>query len=564
MKLILLLLFLISNSIFALDINKYEIPIQIDDYNLINKIDEDLKLPYPILFIHGLNSSSKAWQEMNDFLTKEQKLKYGGTFHFCLNYDGNNSIANKKLYPETNADIGLFKSDRSAGDFYLMNFNIDRNGIIDEENPSFNDVLSNESAISKQAVALKYAIQNILQMTGKKKVILFGHSMGGLASREYIQNNEYWLEYGEHSVAKLITTGTPHGGYQGVNSSIITGINERSEAYRDLRHSFYISEEKGVYLYGGQENSKIMNQNLLQDFYNFDVNCNGIINEKIIGLNQRQLPNNLDYSYIVGICNGCPVSNIGDGVVRQENANLNNFYDLGDQRNEFIIQKTAISQIHTELPNLTDINLRALDEPSILGLAYNLESNNNYLGYIQEQALIKKQDYDLDSYLISEPSNFMKFTIQNSLQDTLFAYIFNKEQKIVKSEYLLAAKNMFLFDNIKNEEVHLVLMSKTNSNSYKTPYTIKYENLLSIKDKNENNNIINIYPLPSTDFIYIDVIGSYNYNVNIYDVLGNKVEEIENYKNNEKINLASLKNGIYSIIIQNNNLIYTEKIIINK
>ena len=43
------------------------------------------------------------------------------------------------------------------------------------------------------------------------KVILVGHSMGGLAAREYIQNSMHWLT-GNHRVAKLVTSGTPHQG----------------------------------------------------------------------------------------------------------------------------------------------------------------------------------------------------------------------------------------------------------------------------------------------------------------------------------------------------------------
>jgi len=75
------------------------------------------------------------------------------------------------------------------------------------------DVLSNQSAIAKQGVALKVVIQHVLSLTGRDKVILMGHSMGGLASREYLQNPDNWTDpYINHHVAKLVTTGTPHGG----------------------------------------------------------------------------------------------------------------------------------------------------------------------------------------------------------------------------------------------------------------------------------------------------------------------------------------------------------------
>ena len=59
---------------------------------------------------------------------------------------------------------------------------------------------------------VKWAIYYVLQLTGRDKVILMGHSMGGLAAREYLQNPSNWQLDGQTHVAKLVTTGTPHGG----------------------------------------------------------------------------------------------------------------------------------------------------------------------------------------------------------------------------------------------------------------------------------------------------------------------------------------------------------------
>ena len=61
-----------------------------------------------------------------------------------------------------------------------------------------------------------------MNLTNKDKVILFGHSMGGLCAREYLQNSSNWQTDGSHHVAKLITRGTPHGGFAG--SDIIADI----------------------------------------------------------------------------------------------------------------------------------------------------------------------------------------------------------------------------------------------------------------------------------------------------------------------------------------------------
>jgi len=44
--------------------------------------------------------------------------------------------------------------------------------------------------------------------------------MGGLASREYIQNTSNWQSDNVHHVAKLLTVGTPHGGSNASDSFI--------------------------------------------------------------------------------------------------------------------------------------------------------------------------------------------------------------------------------------------------------------------------------------------------------------------------------------------------------
>ncbi len=54
---------------------------------------------------------------------------------------------------------------------------------------------------------LKPWIDRAKQRSGAKKVVLVGHSMGGLVSRSYIQSDAY-----EDDVERLITLGTPHRG----------------------------------------------------------------------------------------------------------------------------------------------------------------------------------------------------------------------------------------------------------------------------------------------------------------------------------------------------------------
>ena len=141
---------------------------------------------YPVIFIHGLNSSALAWEEpgssLKDFLVNNGGWTFGGS----PTYDAH-----------TQQVTGILGS----GDFYTLNFS---------ENPYFGfDVNGSELSAIIQAV--------LSANPGMGKVILVAHSMGGLAAREYLQglavdyNTLQSIPY-RGDVYKLITIGTPHQG----------------------------------------------------------------------------------------------------------------------------------------------------------------------------------------------------------------------------------------------------------------------------------------------------------------------------------------------------------------
>jgi pimeloyl-ACP methyl ester carboxylesterase len=289
----------------------------------------NIQLPYPIIFIHGLNSEAETWVPTTfNFLTPQYGLVNGGRFDYCLNFDVNNALANTNFYPTAGADIAIYAGTWSAGDFYYVNFDVGSDGAYMPNHFASNYILSDQSAITKQGRALGDAIARVLQLTGRDKVILMGHSMGGLAAREYLQNTSNWQPDGQSHVAKLATTGTPHGGSNATSFGIVSNSTEgQSEAIRDLRREYYYSLNQGVYLFGGPENLPYMEDQLCCYFYNSDVNCNGTIQTNIVGLNQKNIYSNLDYSCIVGVCSGCVgTTNNGDGIVPDFSANLNTYY----------------------------------------------------------------------------------------------------------------------------------------------------------------------------------------------------------------------------------------------
>ena len=83
----------------------------------------------------------------------------------------------------------------------------------------------------EQGRELQNIINNICSVTGKKKVYLVAHSMGGLASRAYLQ-----FSYANKNVAGLITIGTPHYGVSSLSLKILTLFRDLGVDYGAVGH----------------------------------------------------------------------------------------------------------------------------------------------------------------------------------------------------------------------------------------------------------------------------------------------------------------------------------------
>ncbi|MBP9848503.1 MAG: alpha/beta fold hydrolase [Flavobacterium sp.] len=542
--------------------------------NLSNRsVNAIPKLPYPIIFIHGLNSGAHVWgnegdtNDMNDVLTS-YGLTFGGRFDFNLNDDNNNLTSNKIFYPNSGSDIAQYYTSVINADFYFLNFAVGSDGSYNPSDLSSLNVLSNEAAIAKQGVALAKAIQQVMNITGRDKVILFGHSMGGLCAREYLQNPQNWTEPNvNHHIAKLITTGTPHGGYTGANF-IFTGINSSSEAYRDLRTE-YSNNNIGAFLFGGTESSS----NIGTSYYNNDINCNGINNDgtTIIGLNNKSLPTNeVDFAYIMGNCDGCLLSQgliPGDGVVRLINANLSNFTTntLPSPKNEFIYTASAITEIHSDLPKAISVNMQALDEPNQLWLAYGVEYDITYKGFIYNQPE-NGYIYDYDDYKFTVTNNsIVNILINNITSSTLSARIFDINGTQIGNTYsgnlsnpinisqLLSPGDYYL--EIYGTPVDISIIKSYNFNLSSTLTSENFTHQSSIK----------AYPNPFTNQLTIES-NELIYKVEIYNLLGQKVKNIlfnNTTENSINIDLSELAQGNYIAKVSSESFINTIKLIKN-
>lgn len=333
------------------------------------------KLPYPIIFIHGLSGNYQSWNEFAYYLKysvgSELNIPLNGSslnnLNFSLNDDGSNSTSNSYSdYRDLTYEPALGNCDG-----YIVDFNFGTKG--------------NQAAIFKQGLAIRDAIKHVRNVTGADKVILMGHSMGGLAARDYLQNSTKWQSDGQHHVAKLVTVGTPHGGSNGSVGNMSSLIDELSEAVRDLRYS-YSSGYSGAYLFGGYEySSRIIGR--VSNFDNVDVDCNGSTGNYVTGINQSpsNIPGDLSYSCIVGKGKSTYMglylfssTTDGDQIVESNRADINNYFGVNASTFDIFSSYgyTIGNSLHTNLQKDFPIeNVWALDEPSTFNHAYQIYAN---------------------------------------------------------------------------------------------------------------------------------------------------------------------------------------------
>lgn len=425
-------------------------------------------MPYPIIFIHGLIGAETVWDELINSLQNSYGWSYGGNMNFCLNYDGNLNTSNKNNDYHDFTDISSLHTD----DFYTVNFDVDIFGT-----PHGIDYKSNQSAIVKQGLAIRDAIMHVLDITGRDKVILVSHSMGGLSAREYLQNPSIWQEPNvNHHVAKLVTIGTPHGGSNATDFGTgVSGVDLSSEAVRDLRKSYLISAQQGTYLFNGAEDNDYMKDLPGTNFHNVNVNCNEIPSgEWITGINNKPILTNLSYSCAIGSCNVLwGISS--DGVVGIYEANINNYRSVNA---DTFILKQPLSDLnpiwHTKLTKQFAGNMRAMDEPNNSIHAYKVSSGQLYYGNITYQSS-DNQLKDFDYYKIIIPSNGNLNIQVYNITTPLFLIELKNSSNISVYSVSSNGKSYINTNNTVTAGIYYISLSGTPfANSYLYPYSFKY------------------------------------------------------------------------------------------
>jgi triacylglycerol esterase/lipase EstA (alpha/beta hydrolase family) len=519
--------------------------------------------PYPIIFVHGLASSADTWTDFYD-AALTQGWSYGGHLRFNLNQDDNLGYSN--IYSETETDFEDFNTDVPAADFYLVNFNVGTDGLSYGEN--YNPTQSNQAAITKQGLAIRNAITEVLQATGKDKVILFGHSMGGLASRQYLQNETLWQADGRHHVAKLVTTGTPHGGSNASGSFLgdaFVSLDEGSDAIRDLRTSYFYSGDDGVFLFGGLESNNVMNDTFF-GFYNYDVSCNGVQGEQVTGLNQKNIPTNLDYTCIIGDYSGDLFG--GDGIVSVESADLKTFYA------SLPTETFSTNTFHTALTNRIQTNFEGFDEPDYYSLAYQIAPNTLYNGYVTLQGEDSPSaGIDYDDYAFTLPQDaWVSVSMGNIPLNELNLSIANQDYDFVLTDTTTFAQLDYQTDTIylPAGTYYLEIAAYGNTQSWQTPYNFRLNYApvalgnVSIAD---DKFTFDLFPNPTNNQLNINLNANEPLNgvLSISNQLGQTVfsQSLQNQSAEVLFDTQHLPKGIYFVQFINKKQLISKKLVVN-
>lgn len=450
------------------------------------EIDRAIAKPvYPIIFVHGLigsdesfattmqylNNTSYNWGSINVFDAvleaddnNESSLLYNDVKWQDFTFSGRSIRLGRRNFA-ANVDNYVFSWDSNSR-IFAINFKEERikgagGGWFGDDYFDYSD----QAAIYKQGYALGKMISEVLTFTQAEKVILVGHSMGGLAIREYLQRtndgttysgHRWWINPSDnqngHKVARVTTIGTPHlgsnAGFDPKESDPTKSgplPNEKSAALRDLKYS-YSKENAGVYLFGGYES------NLSTAFWSRDVDCDGNSYSFITGISSNTtynpnmpLPENIKYTWIVS--DGGVFTNNGDDCVMTDRQWLYNYY--GTPAPISLTDTLMTHRVHWHEGEDYKSIIRGLDEPEQKELAYKIKFDKSYSGSITQQT--NRGTLDKDLYCMEN------ITAQTKMRTTI-------------SGYSSGVNRLRIFD--ANDRTYLDKSFSFTSNDYSIEYNV--------------------------------------------------------------------------------------------
>ena len=214
------------------------------DYSLIKEVTT-LKIATNtnIVLVHGLNYGASSWGDMAPYISQQMGLKDGSYVQIALKIDINQtakcwdakdnseeilcvdledvnsqnrfrtlkdlrSQAKEHIYGLDKGDFNITSIDWKLNNDVNVTSDLTRKKELFLRHRVFAINFTNENQLSldAQGVQLKAVIDDIVKVNNINDFILVSYSMGGLASRAYIQNEDI------QNIEKLITLDTPHFG----------------------------------------------------------------------------------------------------------------------------------------------------------------------------------------------------------------------------------------------------------------------------------------------------------------------------------------------------------------
>ncbi len=188
-----------------------------------NSCSNDSKT-YPVILIHGHsfnkeNSPEYSLEGLNEIKSALETAGY---------IDAGTIIPSSQYYQIPEGEWGYSGSPIVLKLSYYYD--------VYDENGTIIDALSKSEHIETYSDRLKYMIDLIKYRTGKDKVNIIAHSMGGIVARKYIQ------KYGEDNIDKLIMIGTPNYGILGNVEQYCPILGEKIECYEMKKNSTFLNE----------------------------------------------------------------------------------------------------------------------------------------------------------------------------------------------------------------------------------------------------------------------------------------------------------------------------------
>ncbi len=548
------------------------------------------RLVYPIIFVHGLAGNETYFSTPLEYLRDHDNLGEINVFDVVLNaddnfesalmsedvkwedfeFDGDLIYCGRRNYTDSQDD---YVDYWTGANLFVVNFQEEK---IKGASGLLNDYFDqgNEAAIYKQGYALNKVIQNVLDYTGAEKVILVGHSMGGLCIREYLQRTDEfgvhvnWIDPSSpdgHKVARVATYGTPHLGSttspDPTKSEIPTATGV-SEANRDLlweydEYTFCEEFPQGIYLFGGNENCIASEGGLFGNatFDNVDINCNGSQTDDIIGINEgfdsytyntnMPLPLNIEYTYMTSVWADWGESFAGDGAVAIQRQWLHD----GDVPTPIGIADTTLNNIdHLSESHDHVTIIRGIDEPEHFEMAFRLVPDFSVIGYITFQQNYETSDVDIYKINCGENSHF-GFVINGESSGVNSVAFYNQDETLISSQDIDGSSDTIYVEVPQAAtEIYVKITGTATETTWENPYTQK----MFPADFTNNNSIsaesdIVLFPNPSTGFLFYET--SANFNPDIIQVINNEAQIVYELQNpsTQKIDLSFLKNGVYFI-----------------